>query len=141
VTTQHVAEAEECDAVALIVGGEIIALAPPDELRRSATNGDLLDVQTATVFDASDLVGQPGVKEVTQDSPRHFRITVDDAGTALPQIVEGIRSKGVEVESAQENRLSFDEIFAILVARHGDGAPTAPEDRRSPSDDRGRAAA
>jgi hypothetical protein len=45
------------------------------------------------------------------------------------------------VESAQENRLSFDEIFAILVARHGDGAPTAPEDRRSPSDDRGRAAA
>ena len=34
VTTQHVGEAEECDAVAMIVGGRIIALAPPDELRR-----------------------------------------------------------------------------------------------------------
>jgi ABC-2 type transport system ATP-binding protein len=141
VTTQHVAEAEECDAVALIVGGQIIALAPPDELRRSATNGDLLDIQTATVFDGSNLVGQPGVGEVTQDSPRHFRVTVDDAGTALPQIVERIRSQGVEVESAQEHRLSFDEVFAILVARHGGQEPTAPEGRPGSRSDRGRAAA
>ena len=142
VTTQHVAEAEECDAVALIVGGEIIALAPPDELRRSATNGDLLDIQTATAFDGSNLRGEPGVAEVSQDSPRHFRVTVEDAGTALPQIVERIRKNGVEVESAQEQRLSFDEIFAILVARHGDGQPTAPEGRRpGPDDDRTRAAA
>jgi ABC-2 type transport system ATP-binding protein len=117
VTTQHVAEAEECDAVAMIVGGRIIALAPPDELRRMATNGDLLDIQTATVFDGTDLVGMKGVGQVTQDGPRHLRVVVDDAGEALPQIVERIRGKGIEVESAQEHRLSFDEIFAILVAR------------------------
>ena len=117
VTTQHVAEAEECDAVAMIVGGRIIALAPPDELRRMATNGDLLDIQTATVFDGTDLVGMRGVGQVTQDGPRHLRVVVDDAGEALPQIVERIRGKGIEIESAQEQRLSFDEIFAILVAR------------------------
>jgi ABC-2 type transport system ATP-binding protein len=117
VTTQHVAEAEECDAVAMIVGGRIIALAPPEDLRRMATNGDLLDILTATAFDASDLVGMPGVRQVTQDTPRHLRVVVDDAGTALPQIVERVREKGVEIESAQEQRLSFDEIFAVLVAR------------------------
>jgi len=82
-----------------------------------ATNGDLLDVLTATAFDASGLVGMPGVRQVTQDTPRHLRVVVDDAGTALPQIVERVRQKGVEIESAQEHRLSFDEIFAILVAR------------------------
>jgi ABC-2 type transport system ATP-binding protein len=118
VTTQHVSEAEECDAVAMIVGGRIIALAPPDELRRMATNGDLLDIETSSVFDGSDLVGTEGVGEVTQDGPRHFRVVVDDAGTALPLVVERIRGAGVEVESAREHRLSFDEIFAILVARH-----------------------
>jgi len=141
VTTQHVAEAEECDAVAMIVGGRIIALAPPEELRRIATNGDLLDVQTATAFDASDLVGMTGVRQVTQDTPRHLRVVVDDAGTALPQIVERVRAKGVEVESAQEHRLSFDEIFAILVARdeQTDGADaTAGADA---SDNSGKAAA
>ena len=125
-----------------LIGGSIIALAPPDELRRSATNGDLLDIQTARAFDGNDLMGQPGVGEVSQDSPRHFRVTVEDAATALPQIVERIRATGGEVESAQEHRLSFDEVFAILVARHGDGAPTGPEDHEpGTGDDRPRAAA
>jgi ABC-2 type transport system ATP-binding protein len=118
VTTQHVSEAEECDTVAMIVGGRIIALAPPDELRRLATNGDLLDIETNGVYDGSDLVGTPGVGEVTQDGPRHFRVVVDDAGTALPLVVEKVKASGVDIESAREHRLSFDEIFAILVARH-----------------------
>jgi ABC-2 type transport system ATP-binding protein len=136
VTTQHVAEAEECDAVAMIVGGRIIALAPPDELRRIATNGDLLDVQTAASFDGSELVGMTGVRQVTQDTPRHLRVVVDHAGTALPQIVEQLRAKGVEVESAQEHRLSFDEIFAILVARDegidGDAATRSGSEAAGP---------
>jgi ABC-2 type transport system ATP-binding protein len=118
VTTQHVSEADECDSVAMIVGGEIVALAPPNELRRMATHGDLLDIETATVFDGTDLVGMAGVGEISQDGPRHFRVVVDDAGSALPTVVEKIKSSGVEVQSAREHRLSFDEIFAILVARH-----------------------
>jgi ABC-2 type transport system ATP-binding protein len=117
VTTQQVAEAEECDAVALIAGGRIVALAAPEELRRMATNGDLLDVETASPFAAAELAGMPGIGEVSQETPRHFRVVVDDAGSALPAIVDRIRSAGVEVESASEDRLSFDDIFAILVAR------------------------
>ena len=118
VTTQHVSEAEECDAVAMIVGGRVIALAPPDELRRSATNGDLLDIETAKAFDVSDLLETEGVRQGRQIGPRHLRVVVDDAGNALPVVVDRIQAGGVEVESAREQRLSFDEIFAILVARH-----------------------
>jgi ABC-2 type transport system ATP-binding protein len=118
VTTQHVSEADECDAVAMIVGGRIIALAPPDELRRLATNGDLLDIETSAMFDGSDLVGTPGVIEVAQDGPRHLRVVVDDAGSLLPVVVDRIKAAGGGVESAREQRLSFDEIFAILVARN-----------------------
>jgi len=118
VTTQHVSEADECDAVAMIVGGRIIALAPPDELRRLATSGDLLEIETTGLFDGSELVGTRGVKIVNQDGPRRFRVTVDDAGTSLPVVVEAIKAAGGKVESAREQRLSFDEIFAILVARN-----------------------
>jgi ABC-2 type transport system ATP-binding protein len=117
VTTQHVSEADECDAVAMIVHGRIIALAPPDELRRLATDGDLLDIETAAMFDGTGLVGSAGVTKVTQDGPRHLRVVVDDAGSSLPLVVEAIKAAGGEVESAREQRLSFDEIFAILVAR------------------------
>ena len=133
VTTQHVSEADECDAVAMIVGGEIIALAAPDELRRIATNGDILDIETTAVFDGSDLIGTPGVGEVTQDGPRHLRVVVDDAGAALPIVVNKIKAAGVEVASAREHRLSFDEIFAILVARHersGRATGTASDDEQ-----------
>lgn len=117
VTTQHVSEAEQCDAVAMIVNGRIIALAPPDELRRLATDGDLLDIETSALFDASVLVNTAGVRQVNQDGPRHVRVVVDDAGSFLPVVVETIRAAGVEVTSAREHRLSFDEIFAILVAQ------------------------
>jgi ABC-2 type transport system ATP-binding protein len=118
VTTQHISEAEECDAVALIVGGRIVALAAPDELRRQATGGDLIDIETTTMFDGSSLKGTPGVVDVQQEGPRHLRVVVDDAGPALPAVVERIKSTGTEVDSAREERLSFDDVFAILVKRH-----------------------
>jgi hypothetical protein len=102
----------------LIVGGRIVALAPPEELRRQATLGDLLDIETTTMFDGSALTSTPGVVDVRQDGPRHLRVVVDDAGTALPAVVEAIKSSGTEVESAREVRLSFDDVFAILVKQH-----------------------
>jgi len=133
VTTQHISEAEECDSVALIVGGRIIAMAPPDGLRRMATNGDLLDVETATPFDGKRLEGTPGVLSVTQDGPRRLRVLVTDAGTAQTAVVDRIRSAGTDVESAREVRLSFDEIFAILVGRHRAEAAANPTgEARSP---------
>jgi ABC-2 type transport system ATP-binding protein len=148
VTTQHVSEADECDSVAMIVGGRIIALAPPAQLRRLATNGDLLDIETAAIFDGDDLTGKDGVRAVTQDGPRHLRVVVADAGSSLPAVVERIRASGVDVVSAREQRLSFDEIFAILVARNDEqraaeeaNAAADPADRTGGPTDRSKAAA
>ncbi len=135
ITTQHVSEADECDSVAMIVGGRIIALAPPAELRRMATDGDLLDIETAAMYDGSDLSGMDGVRAVTQDGPRHLRVVVADAGSSLPAVVERIRASGVEVVSAREQRLSFDEIFAILVSRND--AQRAAEEADAASDPSG----
>jgi hypothetical protein len=126
----------------MIVRGRIVALAPPDELRHLATNGDLLDIETSAVFDGSNLAGLPGVGAVTQDGPRHLRVVVDDAGRSLPTVVETIRASGVDVASAREIRLSFDEIFAILVAtseerRSADEASTAEPAAGGPAADGG----
>ena len=60
VTTQYVSEAEACDAVALIAGGRLIALGPPDELRRGAAGGDVIEVETDAPFDPAVLVGKEG---------------------------------------------------------------------------------
>ena len=117
VTTQYVNEAEECDQVALIVNGRLIAVAAPEELRREALGGDAIEIETEALFDGTALDNVPGVHHVQQIGPRELRLRVENAATSLPTVVEAIGAAGGEVASARELRLSFDEIFAELVAR------------------------
>jgi ABC-2 type transport system ATP-binding protein len=117
ITTQVVSDAEECDEVALIARGRLIALAPPEQLRREATGGEVIEVETTKVVDGSALEQLPGVIAVRQLGARQLRVTVENAATALPVVVDAIGATGIEVASAQEIRPSFDEVFATLVER------------------------
>jgi ABC-2 type transport system ATP-binding protein len=123
ITTQYLNEAESCDRVALIADGRLLALATPDELRREAVGGDVVVVETAAIFDGAELASMPFVRHVEQDGPRRVTVVVDDAGTALPDVVEAVRARGGEVVSAREERPSFDDVFAALVERDGRGDP------------------
>ncbi|MEO6206455.1 MAG: ABC transporter ATP-binding protein, partial [Candidatus Limnocylindrales bacterium] len=120
VTTQYVNESDECDMVALIDGGRLIALAEPTELRRMADGGDIIEVETKSSFDAFALRDLAVVRAVDQADATHLRVTVDDAATALPDVVEAVTSRGADVVSAQESRPSFDAIFTTLVQRDRD---------------------
>jgi ABC-2 type transport system ATP-binding protein len=117
VTTQYVGEAEYCDTVAVLSHGRLIALAPPEELRRMALGGEVLEIKTEQAFDASTLERVPGVRDVKQRAPRAFLVIVDDAGEATPRVLHEISAAGVEVASSSEYRPSFDEVFAELVSR------------------------
>jgi ABC-2 type transport system ATP-binding protein len=117
ITTQYVGEAEQCDAVLLISDGRVIATGTPEELRRSALGGDVVDVEAAGPIDASALRQLKGVLRVEQRGPTAIRATVDDAATTLPEIVEAISGSGGEVATAAETRPSYDEVFALLVER------------------------
>jgi ABC-2 type transport system ATP-binding protein len=131
VTTQYVGDAEDCDRVALIAGGRLIAFAAPDELRRNALGGDVIEVETTRLFDAAAIEAVPGVTSVNQRGPRAFSATVDDAASALPAVVDVVTSSGAEVSSAQEARPTFDDVFALLVER-----ARAEEEAESPGDER-----
>ena len=129
VTTQYLNEAESCDLVGLIAEGRLIALATPDDLRRHAMGGDVLEVETAAMFDGDLLRDLPATRDVRQRGPRRLRVTVDDAGTALPDVVAAVEGHGGEVSNAREERPSFDEVFARLVERDR----AAREDRADPA--------
>jgi ABC-2 type transport system ATP-binding protein len=115
VTTQYVNEAEECDEVALIAEGRVVALAPPEELRRRALGGHAIEVETTGTFDPAALTAQPEVLSVRSTGARTFLAMVDDAGSAMPVVLEAIAASGGEVESAREYRPSFDDVFAALL--------------------------
>jgi ABC-2 type transport system ATP-binding protein len=118
VTTQYVTEAEYCDSVALISSGEVVAHASPDEVRRQAQGGELVEVTTTLPFDARQLPAMEDVLEIRQISAVQLLIVAEDAARATPKVVDAIGEAGGEVETTQEVRPSFDEVFATLVSRH-----------------------
>lgn len=117
VTTQYVGEAEKCDAVVLISDGRVVAAGTPDELRRSAIGGDVVDIETKTPIDAAILRDVPGIQRLEQRGPTQIRATVADASTTLPELVEAVNRAGGDISAAAEARPSYDEVFAILVER------------------------
>jgi ABC-2 type transport system ATP-binding protein len=118
VTTQYVSEAEYCDGVALISTGELIALAAPDELRKEALGGEVIEVVTARPFEARSLPDIEGVVEVRQHGPRELLVIALDAGHAGPRVSDAIDAAGGDVEYSREYRPTFDEVFTALVTRH-----------------------
>ena len=135
VTTQIVSDAEYCDLVAVLSEGRLIALEPPEELRRLALGGDLLQIRTAAAFDAVNIAEVPEVREVRPRTPREFFVFVRDAATALPRVVEAIQAAGGSVVASNEVRPSFDEIFSNLVT-HSEASPSstpAETDERVPA--------
>jgi ABC-2 type transport system ATP-binding protein len=127
VTTQYVTEAEECDVVALMSMGRLIALAPPEELRRQALGGEILEVAAQDVFDAARLDGLPFVRGIHQTGLREFQVVVDDAATATPDLVSAIEAAGGEVVSMSAFRPTFDEVFARLIELDEAARATATE--------------
>ena len=117
VTTQYVGEAEQCDDVALIAEGRLVAFAPPDDLRRAAYGGEIVEVETDGIVDAAQLVEDDQVHDVVQVGPRTLHLTTVDAATATPSIMEAIEQAGGSVAAIREYRPSFDDVFAKLVIR------------------------
>ena len=122
VTTQYVSETAYCDLVGVMNEGVLIALDTPDGLRRQALGGDLVDVRLP------DTVGFPVVRALS-DLPfvlnvrpldaRTARVTVHDASTAIPDILDYLRQQNVDVESTEEYVPPFDDIFVELIHQKG----------------------
>lgn len=130
ITTQYVTEAEFCDIVALISNGQLVAFASPEEVRRQALGGEVIEIVTTAPFDARSLPRLAGVVEVRQTGPREMLIVADDAGRAGPQVADAVAGAGGDVEYSREYRPTFDEVFTALVTRHveqqqGGAAPAA----------------
>lgn len=117
VTTQYVGEAENCDLVALIAEGRLIAMDEPEKLRHKALGGDVIEILTTRAVDGAFLSNTPGVKEVRQNGPRRLLVITQQAGTTAPRLMDAIRAQGAEVVSSSEYHPTFDEVFTELVAR------------------------
>jgi ABC-2 type transport system ATP-binding protein len=123
VTTQYVSEAEYCDQVALISDGALAAFASPDDLRRQAMGGEVIEVGTTAPFDARLLPRIEGVISIRQAAPDQLIVVTANAGVATPRINDAIDQAGGVVDYSREHRPTFDEVFAALVTARSNRQP------------------
>jgi ABC-2 type transport system ATP-binding protein len=117
VTTQYVTEAEYCDQVAVIGEGRIIALDTPENLRRQAFDGEIVEVRSPQIGHATRPLFErvSGVKSIDTSLPGRARLVVEDAPATMPSIVELLRGENLQVEGIEQYRPTFDEVFVRLV--------------------------
>jgi ABC-2 type transport system ATP-binding protein len=125
VTSQYVTEAEHCDRIAVLAHGQIIAQGSPDEVRRQAMGGEIVEVVTDGLRDglAERLGRLAGVRAVRQLSYQQLELTVERAGEAIPPVLTMLGADGVAVRSIQERRPSFEEVFVRLVGNFSVAPP------------------
>ncbi|MHB1411816.1 MAG: ATP-binding cassette domain-containing protein [Thermoleophilia bacterium] len=121
-TTHYMDEAENCDRIAIIDHGRIVALDTPGNLKHSV-GGDIItlradDTQAAQReirekfgFEAS--IGDvPG--EAAGPAQKSIRLEVPNGRTMLPQLVRGLST---EILSVSVREPTLDDVFLSLTGR------------------------
>lgn len=122
VTTQYVGEAGKCDVVGLLSDGELLLLDTPDNLRRAAFSGEVVDLTFARPVDDAVLARLSTARLVIGQAERlgasSARVVVDDARHAIDHLTQAAADVGIEVVAADEHVVDYDEAFVRIVERH-----------------------
>jgi ABC-2 type transport system ATP-binding protein len=125
ITTQYVNEAAYCDYIAVISEGKLITVDTPEGIRHRAYGGDVVDIITVHPLEPKDeqLINEmPFVRgKIDRTGPNHYRLVVDEASTAVPDLLEWSNSQQISVESIEEYYPPFDDIFVELVEERRNG--------------------
>jgi len=119
VTTQYVGEAAYCDYVGVMRNGRLLMVEKPDDLRRRALGGEIVNVHTTAPLSGETLASMQnlaGVKEApTLLSSQSVQILVEEASTAIPQLLHWCENNNVEIDSINEFVPPFDDIFVKIM--------------------------
>jgi ABC-2 type transport system ATP-binding protein len=119
VTTQYVSESAYCDFVAVMAEGRLLIVDTPDNLRRKAFGGDIVEISADSRFDyqaIQSLRKLPFViGRIEQVNENDIRITVGDASTAIPALMEWSSSQKFNITSINEFLPPYDDVFVKLI--------------------------
>lgn len=120
VTTQYVGEAAYCDLVAVMDEGRLLAVDTPDGLRRMAFGGEVVQVRALSpinYWDFSSLREMPFVHQLAITDPMTMRLVVEDAASAIPDLMSWTNDRTIEVDTIEKYLPPFDDVFVEVVRR------------------------
>ena len=121
VTTQYVGEAAYCDYVGVLSDGELLAVDTPRGLRYAALGGEVLDIEVAQPPTETTMRALADVLEASKRemvTPTRIRLTVEDAGKAIPTATSWAESHQLGLVEAEEYTPPFDDVFVSLIEDH-----------------------
>ncbi len=126
-TTHYRDEADECDRIAIIDDGRIVALGTPAELKK-LVGGEVVAVSTEDNDRAVvEIRERFGLEPVATDDGM-LRVEVPDGAGFIPRL---LRELSVPVTSVAANRPSLDDVFLKLTGHAiRDEAPSAIDSMR-----------
>lgn len=115
VSTHYMDEAEYCHRLALMYRGRIIALGPPDALKKELTTHSLLQLDSSDPLESMKAIeGQPGVLDVAVFGGG-LHVAVDDPADAAARIREALTAKAIEVRRLEQIQPSMEDVFVAVI--------------------------
>ena len=95
-----------------------VATGTPEDVRRLAMGGEIVTVTGPDLnrHAVAAIREVDGVKKVTWAGSDQLKVIVDDAGTAVPELMDALRAAEIEVNEVSEEHASFDDVFVELMA-------------------------
>jgi len=112
-TTQYLNEAENCDRVAIIDHGKIIALDTPGNLKKMI-GGDIITIKTEDNEKAETEFKQRFPEYSIKRLGKEIKIEVDQGDEFLPILVKSLPSKIISMEL---RRPTLEDVFLELTGR------------------------
>jgi len=116
VTTHYMDEAEQCDRVALISSGKIIACDSPQNLKSSHFQGILLEIECNNVMYGLEVLREiPACQDVALYGL--FLHVIVEGEDQAPEIESALKSKNIEVKRIEKITPSLEDVFVFLVEK------------------------
>jgi ABC-2 type transport system ATP-binding protein len=119
VTTQYVGEAAFCDLVGIMSSGKLLGVDTPEGLRKKAYGGEIVSLRTKEIIDHNQrkqFESLPFVQSnVKVISDEEIELIVDEASTAMPQLIEVCNTAHLTVTMIEEKIPPFDDVFVRII--------------------------
>ena len=126
-TTQYLEEADElANRISIIDEGLVVAEGTPDELK-SSIGGDVI---TLTFRSDDDAIKAQTIIENSDIEDNQIRVTVENGAEKIPNLLNQLVSKDINVQSVSANKPSLDDVFLKVTGYRLEGEKTLIEESK-----------
>ncbi len=126
-TTQYLEEADElANRISIIDEGRVVAEGTPDELK-SSIGGDVI---TLTFRSDDDAIKAQTIIENSDIEDNQIRVTVQNGAEKIPNLLNQLVSKDINVQSVSANKPSLDDVFLKVTGYRLEGEKTFMEESK-----------